>query len=347
MSTVAISTPPQALSIPAPLRSGKQWLFGPWFDIFLIANIAWPVVALLALLGNPLVDAPLTFIQIYFLSTPHRWITLALVFLDRERFQQQPRRFILLGVGLVLLGLALVAVGMIWPRTTSSLVPLMMLDYIWNAWHFASQHAGIARIYSRTAGVQQSASEVDFERTAVRVLVLWLFFRLAMFRGQNQPDFAAWSLPGVLPWLDWIDPIVLIGPLVVFARELSRKPLAPGRLTYLGSVIALYFSQLVAIRMQQTALMAALFLSGAIFHAVEYLSIVSWSVRKKSTGIWRHFVPRLGLTMLVFMLVLTVSNYLLASQSLYAWTLITLLVSLLHYGYDGIIWKSRPAQKKI
>jgi hypothetical protein len=40
-----------------------------------------------------------------------------------------------------------------------------------------------------------------------------------------------------------------------------------------------------------------------------------------------------------------VTNYLLARQSYSAWSLVTLLVSLLHYGYDGMIWKSRPATK--
>ena len=41
-----------------------------------------------------------------------------------------------------------------------------------------------------------------------------------------------------------------------------------------------------------------------------------------------------------------VSNWLIAWQSLYVWTLITLLVSLLHYGYDGIIWRAKPATAK-
>ena len=49
--------------------------------------------------------------QVYFLSTPHRWITLVMVFCDSERFWKEPARFgglglVLIGVGLALVGLA-------------------------------------------------------------------------------------------------------------------------------------------------------------------------------------------------------------------------------------------------
>jgi len=333
-------TPTKAISF------GKRWLFGPWADMFLVANIAWPLLVLLARWGNPLVDGPLTFVQVYFLSTPHRWITLALVFFDREKFKQQPGRFIGVGVSLVLLGLVLAAVGGYWPKAVNSLVPLMMLDFIWNAWHFAAQHAGISRIYARHSSIQQPDKEVEFEKSAIRLLVLWVFFRLAMYRGQHQPEFSAFSLPTVMPFLDWFDPFAVAGIAVVLGKELFRRPFAHGRVLYLGNMTVLYVLQLVAIRLQAGTWMTALFLGGAVFHAVEYLAIVSWSVRKKTTGIWRHLAPRLGVSMLVFMAVLMISNYLLARQSFYVWSLITLLVSLLHYGYDGMIWKSRPAAKK-
>jgi hypothetical protein len=69
-------------------------------------------------------------------------------------------------------------------------------------------------------------------------------------------------------------------------------------------------------------------------------------VRKKSTGIWRYQLARTGLCLIVFMAVIGVANLLLNRQSAYAWALVTLLVSLLHYGYDGIIWKSRPPKPK-
>src|SRR5438876_1109099 len=78
---------------PARPRAAKPWLVGPLFDLVFVANLAWPAVALLALAGPSWVLGPLTALQVYFISTPHRWITLALVFLDRDRFWAEPKKF--------------------------------------------------------------------------------------------------------------------------------------------------------------------------------------------------------------------------------------------------------------
>ena len=123
---------------------------------------------------------PLSLFQVYFLSTPHRWITLVLVFCDSDRFWKEPAKFGGVAVGLVLLGLGLVAVAGLAPQAANSLTLLMMLDYIWNAWHFASQHAGISRIYGRITRPEQSLPHAEFEKMALRTLVLWVFFRFAV-----------------------------------------------------------------------------------------------------------------------------------------------------------------------
>src|SRR5438128_995057 len=60
----------------------------------------------------------LSLFQIYFLSTPHRWITLVLVFCDSDRFWKEPAKFGGIGVGLVLGGLGLVAIAGILPFAT-------------------------------------------------------------------------------------------------------------------------------------------------------------------------------------------------------------------------------------
>jgi hypothetical protein len=339
LSDAVVSGPPTP-----PARAAKPWLVGPWFDLFFVANLAWPAVALAALTGPDWVLGPLSAVQVYFLSTPHRWITLALVFLDRDRFWKEPAKFGGLAVLLTGLGLALVAVGHVWPRAAHSLVPFMMLDYVWNAWHFAAQHAGISRIYGRTSRPDMPPEAVNFEKTAVRLLVLWVLARYALLLAGRGTDL---GLTDLHLWLNWVDPVILVPALVLLAREVAAyRPQCLGRLAYLVSVVAVYAAQLLAIRSGEDRAMSALFLTGAVFHATEYLAIVSWSVRRKSTGVWRYLAPRYALCLLVFMTVLMVSNALLASQSLYAWALITLFVSLLHYAYDGIIWKSRPAPAK-
>lgn len=338
---------PQPIAVSAPVapaaKPAKTWLVGPWFDLLFMANLAWPAAVMLAFL-RPLDETnPLSLFQIYFLSTPHRWITLVLVFCDSERFWKEPAKFGGIGLLLIGLGLALVGVAGLLPFAANSLMLLMMLDYVWNAWHFAAQHAGIARIYGRTARPEQSLPHVNFEKSAIRTLVLWVFFRLAIHIGTTTPygENVKW----ITPWLTWIDPFVLILPTILLAREVTAfRPQCLGRLFYIGSVIALYSAQLMAIRLENGPWMMAFFFAGAIFHAVEYLAICNWSVQKRTTGIWHYQITRTGLAVFVFMALLGAANYFVNAQSVYAWQLVTLLVSLLHYAYDGIIWRAKPAK---
>ena len=340
MCTVASPVHPPAVG-----KATKAWLVGPWFDLLFLANLAWPAVMLLALSGSALVNEPLSFLQLYFLSSPHRWITLVLVFCDRDRFWKEPARFGGLGLGLVALGLLLVGVGQYVPYATDSLTLLMMLDYVWNAWHFAAQHAGIARIYGRMTRPEQTPGAAEFEKMALRVPVLWVFFRLAVHLAARGPY--AEGVEWVTPVLPWLDPLALLPAawlLVGEWRNLTRA--TAGRVLYVTSVVGLYTAQLAALRLGADDWMRALFLAGAIFHAVEYLAVCSWAVQKKTTGIWQYQVLRTGLAVLVFMAVIGIANAFIATQWAYAWALVTLLVSLLHYSYDGMIWKARPQPAK-
>jgi hypothetical protein len=361
MSTTLAPTPSALVLAPAPAirvaKGAKTWLVGPWFDLLFIANIAWPLIVLLTITFSIDTADPLNLFVMYFISTPHRWITLVLVFGDSDRIGKEPAKFGGLALGLVALGLVLVGIAAILPRLAvamgiadtlpylaDSLDLLMMLDYVWNAWHFAAQHAGIARIYGRMTRPQQLLQHAEFEKTAIRTLVLWVFFRLAVCLAASSAYGQGVRWLG--PWLEWIDPVVMILPIILLVREIrAYRPECRGRLLYMASVIALYGAQLVAIRMENGLAMRALFLAGAVFHAVEYLAICNWSVQKKTTGVWRHQLTRTGVAMLVFMGVLGITNWVIALHSQYLWALVTLLVSLLHYAYDGIIWRARPAVK--
>lgn len=345
MSTTVVSPALTAAPLAPAVASdapAKTWLVGPWFDLVFLANLAWPL-AVAAALFSPLDETnPISLFQIYFLSTPHRWITLVMVFFDSERFWKEPAKFGGVGLLLIALGLALVGVAGFLPYAASSLMLLMMLDYVWNAWHFAAQHAGIARIYGRAVYPEQTPDEAEFEKSAIRTLVLWVFFRLAIHIGTATEfgDNVRW----LTPWLGWIDPLALIPVgILVYREAVAFRPEHLGRALYIGSVLALYTAQLVAIRIEAGPLMMAFFFAGAIFHAVEYLAICNWSVQKRTSGIWHYQITRTGLALFVFMALLGAVNYFVNAQSVYLWQLVTLLVSLLHYAYDGMIWKAKPA----
>jgi hypothetical protein len=325
---------------PAPRTAtnpARGWLLSPWLDRLVVANLAWPLLALLVTLAWA--DGPLGFAQLYFISSPHRWITLVLVFGDRTKFRAQPARFATVGVALLVAGAALVALSPLHPRAASSLTLLMMLDYVWNAWHFGAQHGGIARIYGRTSGVEMSEAEIAFEKQAIRALVLWVFLRLAVSTGVDGPYGT--DLGALGHWIGWLDPVLVVPALVVLAREWRRAPRSVGgRLPYLTSAIAIYLAQLAAIRSGADGLAAALFFAAAVFHAGEYLAICHWATRKKTEGAWKHPAARGASGVLAFMAVVGVANAVVGTHWASAWALLTLLVSLLHYGYDGMIWRS-------
>jgi hypothetical protein len=368
-ATVSEARPALAAVVPAA-RPVKPWLFGPWLDLFFLANLGWPVIVLVALWSawgtdweSTGVVRTLVFWQLYFLSTPHRWITLSLVFLDEDRFRQRPRAFFGLGLFFILFVTASVL-------GTGTTLFLVAIDYFWNAWHFAAQHSGIARIYARTARPEEQ-TRGTWEKVLLRAFILFVIFRAgAMACAPNcnnngpveQPSLARHATTflfgigaetlqeGVGVFVDqserWLDAALLALPLVLLLGEARRfRPSAWGRLTYLVSVIAAYGTLLVAVHFRLLLLTLAVALAIALFHATEYLAIVSWAVRRKhaksETGVFAHLVPRWGLALATFMGVLAVSAWMMDRHFQNQWAVITIAVSFLHYAYDGMIWKAR------
>ena len=124
------------------------WLASPWLDLFFIANIFWPLLLLPALRVGE--TTAVSFWQVYFVTLPHRWLTLALVALDPDRRAGSP---VWIGMALLLPALLLFVV---W-SAAGSLICLAMIDFVWNAWHFGSQHAGISARIQYGAGMDTPA----------------------------------------------------------------------------------------------------------------------------------------------------------------------------------------------
>lgn len=378
----ALRKPNSRPRIPVPIpaapaaRPMSPWILGRWGDLLFISNLTWPLIVLVAVwtLGeyvwrdSPMVGS-ITFWQVYFLSTPHRWITLALVFLDEDRFAQRPFAFIGVGVFFVL---AVVGVlGVLGPEGTFVLAGV---DYLWNAWHFAAQHSGISRIYARAARPEVQSRGWG-EKILLRTFVLFVLLRVGAFtcapsclgHASGEPDFVM-NLSPLLPWIDvtrfraamqafsdqgqaWTDFVALGLALGLLVPELVRfRASAVGRVAYLVSVLGIYTTLLFTVRLHSVPLILATALAVAIVHATEYLAIVSWSVKRKpaakQTGVFKQLAPRWGLALGTFMLVLGISGWALATNAPYYWAALTFAVSFLHYAYDGMIWKARkPAAR--
>ena len=146
-------------------RSAHQWIVSPWFDLCLFCNLWW-LLAWIPLLVSPEGTSRLEFWQIYFLTTPHRWLTLILVATDADRRQGLNRLFL----GIALVAALVVLLTFSW---MVAFVCLALVDYVWNSWHFAAQHGGILRIYARKNG----GGRPLFVTISVRVFVTFVCLR--------------------------------------------------------------------------------------------------------------------------------------------------------------------------
>lgn len=327
--------------------SAGGWLVGPWFDLFFFANALWPLVLVVQLAGGFETRAGIEFWQVYFVTTPHRWITLPLVFLDRRRFLEQRAAFV--GIFAVTCAACLAVRG--W---TGRLTCLLAVDYIWNAWHFASQHHGIYRIYGRLCEPQRTAGIV-FEKVLMRLFLLYVILRVAG---------GTWSYAALELWLERLDGVVLILPAVLLFREAATFRAAhAGRLAYLVSVCGLYLALLWAAHSHRPGMVLMLSTASALFHAVEYLAIVGWQVQRRGAGdvapdragevdqqpapsLFTRLASQWSMTLALFMVILGLGAWLADRHLMEFWLTLNVMAAFLHYAYDGMIWK-KPKRHQV
>src|SRR5262245_9715448 len=244
------------------------WLVSPAFDLLFLCNVGWVLALLPGYLaddGTPHVE----FWQVYFVTTPHRWLTLLLVALDPDRREGRGRLFLSLA-----LAAAAVVVGVYF--CWGGFLCLMLVDYLWNGWHFASQHAGILRVYSRKAG----GGWPRLERHGLRLFVCYVVARTA---GWTTGWLQTW--PAGSEVLGALDLAGLGLPALLVSLELAARPRRPAKLCYLASVCGLYGSLLWALRSDDRTFVLTLTTASALFHATEYLALVShYAWRRRSEG---------------------------------------------------------------
>jgi len=314
----------------------RYWIVSPAFDLFFIVNFWWAAVLLLPNSRDTGLtqETSVEFWQIYFLTAPHRWITLLLVATDPDRREGRGWVFVLLAV------VAAVAIGLV-SHLQAGFGCLVMADYVWNAWHFGSQHGGVLRIYGRLGG----GGRPVLERWGFRVFVIYVAIRAAGW-AMGWTEKFAWAQQ-TLAVTDWA---VLLAPALLLLVELTDRPWQRrGKVAYLLSALTMYGVQLQAIRMGNVYLAIAMSAGSAAFHSVEYLAIVTYyAQRRRVSGsergsfrlMARHWLRILALYLIVFGIVSqhVSHNY----RDLYL--ALNLWAAFLHYAYDGMIWKLRRSE---
>lgn len=354
----ALLTVPQVDSTRTLTRgagAGSPWLVSPAFDLLFVANLGWPLLVAALLAWGPELQSGVSFWQIYFVTTPHRWITLALVFLDRDRLRERPLAFATVGCVVVVGCLA-------WKAQAGGLTCLLLIDYLWNAWHFASQHSGILRLYSRQARPRQPGSAF-VEKLLVRTFALYVLVRVS---GLAWPLLGAplssadtlrddpfrFEFEAALQVADWL--ILIVPAAMIWTARSSFSRLERGRGLYLASFLALYLSLLGAAHAGRTDVVLLLMVVLALFHATEYLAVVTWTVQRRKEprrlvetrgrggrNLLAAVAPHWGLALAVFCGALGIAGWLSDRVAIESWLTANVVVSFLHYAYDGMIWKQR------
>lgn len=315
--------------LPKPVTG---WIVSPIFDLLFLANFAWPLLLLPGLIRA---DGHLQteFWQIYFLTTPHRWITLFLVASDQDRRENRGKLF----VGIALL--AALIVGVVW-ATTNSLMCLLLIDYVWNAWHFASQHQGVLRMYSKKVG----GGPQWLERHALRGFLFYVLIRTTGWATGWLEVESHWQ-----ETLNFVDLVLLVIPAAIFVVNLvGSSRIRVGKLCYLASLLLLYSGLLLSLRNDWRSGIIAFTAAASTFHAVEYLAVVShYALRRKrigSDGLFRkvagQWVAVLGVYLVVLGLVGVWANDG-GGWLMRTWIALNVWAAFLHYTYDGLIWKLR------
>ena len=323
-------------------KSINPWIVSPAFDLCFVINVWWIVLSLpfFAMTSG---ESPLSFWQIYFLTTPHRWMTLFLVASDPDRRAGRGGLFFALAVIF-----ALIVCGT--HSITGAFLCLALVDYIWNAWHFASQHGGILRIYSRKGG----GGRPNLERRIMRLFITYVPLRLAGWTTGWTEAYPV--IETVLPFLD----VALVAlPLVLLAMELANRPWERiGKVLYLSSVTLMYGALLLAVSNEWRRWMIVLTPANAAFHAVEYMAIVTFYAQRResrgSEGLFQAAAQNWLLVLVSFIAVAGIVAGLADSMKgvhpvlnisvEQIWVGANLWAAFLHYAYDGMIWKLRKPE---
>jgi len=270
----------------------------------------------------------------YFIATPHRWMTLFLATFDPDRRRRRTWLFLLLAV------LAAVLIG--WVRYTTGAFHCLALFYtILLGWHFASQHAGILRIYSRKA----DGGRRWLETWPPRIFVLYAALRIVP---TLEPLVQSLGLD--LGTIDLAMLAIPVGMLAVelFGFSLRRLP----KLIYMTSFLGLWSSVLVTAHLRQETLGFVLLATVTLVHSVEYLAIATYYAWRRQTlgspGIFQTMARNWTAVFTWFLVACGLIYSLGDEYFIAAWFAVNLWASMLHCAYDGMMWKLRdPATARV
>ncbi len=320
----------------------SPWFHAPWFDFaFLLATplLTWPlVVAAQGAWGAPLLND-----LILLTATGHYFATFVRAYGDRELFARFRTRLVVAPVLLAALGLAMFATG----REAA----LMLVTSGWAFWHWLAQAFGFARIYDakvgshapRTAWLDKLLVIAGFVGAAVlNPGSTAMFGKLFLDAGIALPSAAVF---GVVQWIVGVA-IAVVGLAYVanLVHAIARgRPWSWQKQLMHVTTIGYYW---FAFAWVGNVLVA--YVLYELFHDVQYFAI-TWltcrqRVKRPAVQPWLAAMFRPGAAAVAGFLLLMLAcggADLLVRKEAPGLRAITLTAALLHYYYDGFLWKAR------
>jgi hypothetical protein len=347
----AISSPEREIN--ASLRT--RWIYGMIPDL----AIAWCWVPLFlaahAITSQHTVHADRTFgvvmTLVLVVSLLHQPLTLLLVYGDAGQFRLHPYLFTW-GPCVAGIVTAIIVILKLW-------VVLIPLIAIWQVFHTQQQRYGVLRVYSRKSGYGSAQLDRIF-CFAPLLCVIVLFALLSTPRDQmtrmgailGATNVAAVNLifrlrPGALMLLPVVIVVLVAVVVAILRQEWPRRdgaPRNPARWNYLVGSGAL----LVGLVFDPAAGVA----SYVFAHAAEYVIIVDRTMRSRyaRAGLERRpllsvlagTTARRWLLLVAFLIgVMAVDMLLAIFISVSSYVIVVYTITLLHFVYDGAIWKTR------
>jgi hypothetical protein len=352
-----VASPPAAKAPPAR-AGGSSWIAGPVYDVLLF--LLPPLLALAAgglLAGTSFQEDPFvlwnqrvsgTLLVLGILVHAHLFAVVFRSHANPAIFRRHPLRFALVPV--------LLFAGIV--SSTWVLVLASVLATFWDVYHSGAQTFGFARIYDRKRGNDAEAG---------RRLDFWL----------NQLLYAGPILAGVtmLDHFDDFGRFERVGSAFLTSvpahmeghqRTLTFAVLGLGAAFLCFYVIS--YARLARrgyrVSWQKVYLLASTgvvsvyawgfnpwgqaFVIMNLFHAVQYLGIVWWAEKGTLKRLFRVQGHPLGGAVALGLFLALVTAYGVFAQSVdggveWVWA-ITLVVSLMHFWYDGFVWSVRREQ---
>ncbi len=348
----AVSVPPAMPQNTPPVASSgaaRRWIVGSWVDVIFIVLtplLATPAILILYSSWVGVRAETISLIVAAFFATGHHLPGLLRAYGDRELFQRFRWRF-LLAPPVVFLAY--------FPLYTYHFSLYRLIILVWATWHGLMQLYGFVRIYDAKVGsVSKSTVYWDW------LLCLCAFVTPQLLRPEQLSGllghwYAAggpWISTSILTILRWsalaISVVVLVGFAVNFIVQWRVGP-KPSllKLVMLISGIGMWWYAMLGV--DNLLIGVALF---DICHDVQYLAIV-WLINCRRAGAnadlgwFMKSVFRRGMVLLYLGLITAYGAIAFAGQLVLDGTVqrvfygILFTSTILHYYYDGFIWKVR------